>query len=114
MSSTPHTTPWASTDHDPLSNTERHIAARPKTLTVTAVSGEVIASYPDFDPGTPVRVLPPIISNATGSDTRIVDDNWAFDGPTRRPEYATIRHHHAHFTIAIERDRLQRRPTRRN
>lgn len=81
-----------------------------KSLTVHAVSGAVIAEYPDFAPGTPVRVLPAIVSNSFPTDTRVVDDTWTFAGPTRRPEYAEIRHGSDHVTKAIERHRLQPRP----
>jgi len=104
--------PWASSDHDPLSYTE-HITTVPvKTLTARAISCAVIGEYPDFTPGTPVRVLPAIISNAFPTDRRVVDDDWTFFGPTRHDEYATIRHDHDHITVAIERHRLQRRPAK--
>ena len=59
-----------------------------KHLAVRGVSGRVIAEYPDFAPGTAVRVLPAIVSNNFPTDRRIVDDHWSFAGPTRLPEYA--------------------------
>lgn len=81
-----------------------------KTLTVQSVSGTVIAEYPDFEPGTSLRVLPAIVSNRAPTATRILDDNWSFVGPTRHPEYALIRHDTDRVTISIERRRLQHRP----
>ena len=81
-----------------------------KHLAVRGVSGRVIAEYPDFAPGTAVRVLPAIVSNNFPTDRRIVDDHWSFAGPTRHPEYAEIRHDRDHVTIAIERHRLRPRP----
>ena len=110
MTTSAATDPWATNDHDPLSIAEHHIAAHPKTMTAKAISGGVIAEYPDFAPGTPVRVLPAIISNAMPTTGRIVEDNWSFVGPTRHTEYATIRHDRDHITIAVERQRLQPRP----
>ncbi|MCC9186696.1 hypothetical protein [Mycolicibacterium mageritense] len=69
-------------------------------------------SYPDFRPGTPLRVLPTIVSNQLPTDARQVDDGWSFDGPTRHPRYARIRHDRDHITVHIERHRLRHRPTR--
>jgi hypothetical protein len=112
MTTSATTDPWATNDHDPLSNTEHNPAPHPKTLTVKSISGAVIAEYPDFTPGTPVRVLPPIISNASPTTGRIVEDNWSFAGTTRHPEYATIRHDRDRVTIAVERRRLQQRPAK--
>ena len=60
-----------------------------KHLVVQAVCGAVLASYPDFEPGTPVRVLPAVVSNQFPVDRSVVDDGWSFGGPTRHPEYAT-------------------------
>ena len=85
MTTSATTDPWATNDYDPLSNTEHNPAPHPKTLTVKSISGAVIAEYPDFTPGTPVRVLPPIISNASPTTGRIVEDNWSFAGPTVTP-----------------------------
>jgi hypothetical protein len=103
--------PWANTDHDPLSHTEQSAAPTVTELhRANAISGTVLAEYPDFPPGAPVRVLPAIVSNALPTDRRAVDDNWTFAGPTRHAEYATIRHDDDHVTVAIERDRLQNRP----
>ncbi|KMO69834.1 hypothetical protein [Mycolicibacterium chlorophenolicum] len=82
-----------------------------KTLTVRAISGAVIAEYPDFEANTPLRVLPAIVSNQAPTEGRIVDETWSFAGPTRHPEYALIRHDTEHVTISIERRRLQTRPT---
>ena len=110
MTTSAATDPWAATDHDPLSNAEHNTAPHPKTIAAQTTSGAVIAEYPDFASGTPVRVLPPIVSNAFPTDRSIVDDNWTFVGPTRHTEYATVRHDHDHITIAVERHRLQQRP----
>jgi hypothetical protein len=101
--------PWASTDHDPLSHIEQ-IRTAVTTVTVRAISGAVLAQYPDFPPGTPVRVLPAIVSNALPTDCRVVDDNWTFVGPTRHLDYADIRHDHDHDHVAVDRRRLQLRP----
>lgn len=100
------TNPWASSDHDPLSQAEPTIA---KTSRVQAISGAIIAEYPDFAPGAAVRVLPAIVSDRCPTDRRVVDDGWTFAGPTRHPEYATIRHIRDRVTTAIERHRLQPR-----
>jgi hypothetical protein len=102
--------PWANTDHDPTSLTEQ--PRIPETLVVTSVSGYVIAEYPDFAPGEPLRVLPAIVSDIFPAQGSVVDDNWSFTGPTRHPEYATIRHDRDHATMAMARDRLQARPGR--
>ena len=104
------TSPWASTDHDPTSPTE-HGVTEPKTLTVRAISGTVIAEYPDFRPGEALRVLPAIVSSIFPTEGSVIDDNWSFVGPTRHAEYATIRHDRDNDTVAMERHRLQRRPT---
>jgi hypothetical protein len=53
MTTSAATDPWATNDHDPLSIAEHNIAAHPKTMTARAISGGVIAEYPDFAPGTP-------------------------------------------------------------
>ena len=103
------TSPWSSTDHDPTSPAEHAIAA-PKTSAVQAISGIVIAEYPDSVRGTPLRVLPAIVPSSFPTDSSVVDDNWSFVGPTRHPEYATIRHDRDRVSIAIERHRLQHRP----
>jgi hypothetical protein len=103
------TSPWASTDHDPTSLTECAIADA-KTVTVQSISGSVIAEYPDFAHGQPVRILPGIVSSSFPTESSVVDDNWSFVGPTRHPEYATIRHDRDRVSIAIERHRLQHRP----
>ena len=102
--------PWANTDHDPLS--EQFTATPVQTHTTQSISGTLLAEYPDFTPGAPVRVLPAIISNAFPTDRCIIDDNWTFVGPTRHAEYATIRHDHDHVTVSIERHRLQHRPAK--
>ena len=82
-----------------------------KPVTAQTVCGTILAEYPDFAPGAPVRVLPAIVSNRFPTDRRVVDDAWSFAGPTRHPEYAEIRHDRDRVTIAIERHRLQpRRP----
>ncbi len=104
------TSPWASTDHDPTSLTE-HGVAEPKTLTVQTISGTVIAKYPDFTPGEALRVLPAIVSSIFPAEGSVVDDTWSFVGPTRHAEYATIRHDSDNISVAMERHRLQRRPT---
>ncbi len=78
-------------------------------LTVHAANGSVIGHYPDFAPGTALRVLPAIVSAQFPTDRRIVDDTWSFVGPTRHPEYATIRHDRDHVTTAMERNRLRER-----
>ncbi len=104
------TDPWANTDHDPTSVTETHAA--PKPLVVKAISGAVVAQYPDFEAGDPVRVLPAIVSAIFPAEGSVVDDNWSFAGPTRHPQYATVRHDHDQVTVAMERHRLQPRPTR--
>ncbi|CQD24283.1 hypothetical protein BN1232_06141 [Mycobacterium lentiflavum] len=105
--------PWANTDHDPLSHTEPTTApTMNETHRAHAISGAVLAHYPDFPPGAPVRVLPPIVSHALPTDRRAVDDSWTFAGPTRHPEYASIRHDHDHVSVAIERHRLQPRPAK--
>jgi hypothetical protein len=96
------TSPWASTDHDPTSLTE-HGIAEPKTLTVQAISGSVAAEYPDFTPGEALRVLPAIVSSTFPTEGSVVDDNWSFVGATR--------HDSDNITVAMERQRLQRRPT---
>lgn len=101
------TDPWARSDHDPLSQIGQTVA---HTHTAQAISGDRIAEYPDFPPGIPVRVLPVIVSNRFPTDRRIVDDSWTFAGPTRHPEYATIRHDRDHVTVDIERHRLRHRP----
>lgn len=105
--------PWATTDHDPLSHTEQSPAPIVKdSHRAHAIPGALLAYYPDFPPGAPVRVLPAIVSNALPTDRRAVDDNWTFAGPTRHPEYATIRRGHDHISVAIERHRLQHRPAK--
>lgn len=104
------TDPWANTDHDQTSLTESPETA--KTLAVKAVSGALIAEYPDFEAGEPLRVLPAIVSARFPAEGSVVDDNWSFAGPTRHPQYATMRHDHHHATVAIERHRLQPRPRR--
>ena len=81
-----------------------------KPLAAQTISGTVIAEYPDFAPGTPVRVLPAIVSNNFPTDRRIIDDAWSFAGPTRHPEYAVIRHDRDHITVTMQRHRLQQRP----
>jgi hypothetical protein len=102
--------PWASTDHDPTSLTEDGIAD-PKTVTVQSISGNVLAEYPNFTHGQPVRILPGIVSSSFPTEGSVVDDSWSFVGPTRHPEYATIRHDIDNVTTAIERRRIQHRPT---
>lgn len=97
---------WATTDHDPTSHLEPSFA---KPLLVRAANGTILARYPDFAPGTPLRVLPAIVSNAFPADQSTVDDNWTFVGATRHPEYATIRHSRDNVTVAMERHRLQHR-----
>jgi hypothetical protein len=104
------TDPWASTDHDPTSLTE-YSKTEPNTYIVQGISGTVIAEYPDFTPGEALRVLPAIVSSTFPTEGSVVDDNWSFAGPTRHAEYATIRHDRDNVTVAMERHRLQRRPT---
>jgi hypothetical protein len=104
------TSPWASTDHDPTSLTEQAMS-EPKTFTVQAISGIVIAEYPDFAPGQGLRVLPAIVSSIFPTEGSVADDNWSFVGATRHAEYATIRHDSDNITVAMERHRLQRRTT---
>ena len=101
---------WTSADHDPTSIVDQ-IADGPKLLTVRSVSGEVVVQYPDFAPDAPLRVLPAIVSSVCPAEGSVVDDGWSFVGATRHPEYATIRHDRDNVTIAMERDRLQPRPT---
>ena len=84
-----------------------------KPLAAQTISGTLIAEYPDFAPGTPVRVLPAIVSNSFPTDGRIIDDAWSFAGPTRHPEYAVIRHDRDHITVTMQRHRLQQRPASR-
>ena len=84
-----------------------------KPLAAQTISGTLIAEYPDFAPGTPVRVLPAIVSNNFPTDGRIIDDAWSFAGPTRHPEYAVIRHDRDHITVTMQRHRLQQRPPSR-
>lgn len=93
---------WAPVDHDPTSHLE-------KPYVVRAINGAIIASYPDFAPGAPVRVLPAIVSNRLPADQPMIDDSWTFVGATRRPEYATIRHSRDNVTVAIQRHRLRDR-----
>lgn len=97
---------WAPVDHDPTSQLEPSLA---KPLLVRAVNGAILASYPDFTPGAPLRVLPATVSNAFPADQPMVDDNWMFVGATRHPDYATIRHSRDNVTVAMERHRLQHR-----
>jgi len=80
------------------------------TLTVRAANGTVVAEYPDFVPGTPVRVLPAIVSDQFPTERSIVDDGWSFAGATRHPEYASIHHDRHRVTMAMHRDRLRPRP----
>lgn len=105
--SMPTTDTWASSDHDPLSPVEPILAT---TCRVQAISGTLIAQYPDFPPGAAVRVLPVIVSNRCPTDCRVVDDSWTFAGPTRHPEYATIRHIRDRVSVAIDRHRLRPLP----
>jgi hypothetical protein len=43
--------PWANTDHDPLSHTEQPMATAAKDTRARAISGAVLAHYPDFPSG---------------------------------------------------------------
>jgi len=104
------TDPWANTDHDPTSVSEAH--ATVKTLAVKGIAGAVVAEYPDFEAGEPVRVLPAIVSAIFPAEGSVVDDSWSFAGPTRHAQYATIRHDRDQVTVAMERHRLQPRPIR--
>ena len=56
-------------------------------------------------------MLPAIVSSTFPTEGSVVDDNWSFVGATRHAEYATIRHDRDKITVAMERHRLQRRPT---
>ncbi len=76
-----------------------------KTLTVTNARGDIVAEYPDFEPGYPVRVLPA----PDGSNVASADDGWEFAGATRHPSTAVIRDCHYRTTVHVERDRLRPR-----
>lgn len=73
-----------------------------KTLQVTNARGDIVAEYPDFEPGSPVRVLPA----RDGSNVASADDGWEFAGATRHPSTAAIRDCHYNTTVHAERDRL--------
>lgn len=75
-----------------------------KTLIVTAANGDVIATYPDFDPEQPVTVLP-----AKDGSNYADPDGWVFVGPTRHPYSAVIRELRYNTTVHIDRDRLRPR-----
>lgn len=97
---------WAPVDHDPTSNLESSLA---DPYVVQAINGAIIARYPDFAPGAPLRVLPAIVSNIFPAERPMIDDNWIFVGATRHSEYATIRHSRDNVTVTIERHRLRLR-----
>jgi hypothetical protein len=77
----------------------------PKTLTVTNLAGQVTATYPDFDPGQPVRVAP----DRHGSNVTAAEDGWTFRGPSRHPQYAIVEHTAHRATVEVERARLSLR-----
>lgn len=80
-------------------------------LTVHTIGGVIAATYPDFDPGQPLRVLPARVSNLWPSEAgTVVDDGWAFVGPTRHPYAAVIRDDRFGTTVHMDRHRLQVRP----
>lgn len=81
--------------------------SNPKTLQVTNVAGEVIATYPDFEPGQPVRVGP----DRQGANVAGADDGYVFRGPSRHPQYAVIEDTRLNTTLEVERDRLSPAPT---
>jgi len=75
-----------------------------KTLAVTGANGEIIAEYPDFEPGQPITVLP-----ANDGSNYVDPDGWVFVGPTRHAYNAVIRETRYNTTVHIERNRLRPR-----
>lgn len=77
----------------------------PKTLTVTNLAGQVTATYPDFDPGRPVRVAPrsPRLQRHRGRGRLDIP------GPSRHPQYAIVEHTAHRATVEVERTRLSLR-----
>ena len=82
-------------------------------LIVYTVGGDVAATFPDFTPGQPLRVLPGRVSDMWPTETgSVVDDGWSFVGPTRHPYAAVIRDDRFGTTVHMDRNRLQVRPGR--
>ena len=80
-------------------------------LIVYTVGGDVAATFPDFTPGQPLRVLPGRVSDMWPTETgSVVDDGWSFVGPTRHPYAAVIRDDRFGTTVHMDRNRLQGRP----
>ena len=80
-------------------------------LIVYTVGGDVAATFPDFTPGQPLRVLPGRVSDMWPTETgSVVDDGWSFVGPTRHPYAAVIRDDRFGTTVHMDRNRLQARP----
>ncbi len=76
-----------------------------KVLAVTNASGEVVAEYPDFEPGQPVKVRP----DRLGANVTDADSGGVFAGPTRHPSTAVIRDVRHNTTVHVDRDRLASR-----
>lgn len=82
-----------------------------RVLSVHTIGGAIAATYPDFDPGQPLRVLPERVSSIWPSKAGpVVDDGWTFLGPTRHPYNAVIRDDRFGTTVHMDRQRLQARP----
>ncbi len=80
-------------------------------LIVYTVGGDVAATFPDFTPGQPLRVLPGRVSDMWPTEIgSVVDDGWSFVGPTRHPYAAVIRDDRFGTTVHMDRNRLQVRP----
>lgn len=76
-----------------------------KTIKATNARGDVVAEYPDFDPGDPVSVAP----DRLGSNVRDAESGWVFAGPTRHPSTAVIRDSKHGSSVHVERERLSPR-----
>jgi len=70
-------------------------------------NGDIANEYPDFERGTPVRVLPEAVgAYAVTEDMVSREKSWVFVGPTRHPYAAVIRETRYNTTVHIDRNRL--------
>jgi hypothetical protein len=77
------------------------------TIVSYFANGTVAAEYPDFEKGTPVRVLPETVgAYAVSADMVERENSWVFVGPTRHPYAAVIRETRYGTTKHVDRTRL--------